>query len=259
MKIKRMIDEITVIDVTEENVFEVGIFCIKNKDAPGYKSKIDWFMSNAANGLKIKIAATKKQQLGFIEYVPAEYAWRPIKADNYLFVQCIALFIKTARNKAVGTALLNKCIDDAMREKKFGVCVVTSDGAWMANRRLFEKNSFQKTDTLDRFELLVKKFDQNSPDPKLIDWRKRQSKYQGWNLIYSDQCPWHQKSVTDLKQSALEKGIDLKVTKLNSAQEAQQAPSGFGVFSLLNDGKLLADHYISRTRFENILKHEIKS
>ena len=54
-----------------------------------------------------------------------------------------------------------------------------------------------------------------------------------------------------------EYGIRLKVKKINSSTEAKQGPSGFGVFALLHEGKLLEDHYISSTRFKNILKKEM--
>lgn len=40
------------------------------------------------------------------------------------------------------------------------------------------------------------------------------------------------------------------------AAKAQQAPSFYGIFNFIRDGKVLADRYISLTRFKNILKHE---
>jgi hypothetical protein len=49
------------------------------------------------------------------------------------------------------------------------------------------------------------------------------------------------------------------VIKLVTPREAQNAPSGFGTFALLKDGKLLGDHYLSRTRFENIIRQEMKT
>jgi hypothetical protein len=52
-------------------------------------------------------------------------------------------------------------------------------------------------------------------------------------------------------------GLKLKVTELKSAAEAQNAPSYYGVFNLLWNGRLLADHYVSRGRFKNILQKEI--
>ena len=137
--------------------------------------------------------------------------------------------------------------------------MMTSDGPWIANKTLFEKNGFIIADQLDRFELMHKRLNDKGPSPRLNDWTKQHEKYRGWNLIYSDQCPWHEKSITDLKQSAINNGIELKVKKLTTPKEAQSAPSGYGTYNLMKDGKLLADHYISSTRFENILRQEIKN
>ncbi|MEZ5197460.1 MAG: YoaP domain-containing protein [Bacteroidales bacterium] len=59
-----------------------------------------------------------------------------------------------------------------------------------------------------------------------------------------------------MKQTAKEYGLDLQVTILKTAKEAQEAPSGYGTYSLVYKGKLLSDHYISNTRFKNILNKE---
>ncbi|HTY63842.1 MAG TPA: hypothetical protein VMG30_16460, partial [Acidobacteriota bacterium] len=60
------------------------------------------------------------------------------------------------------------------------------------------------------------------------------------------------------KQVAGKYGVDLNVWVLAIPEEAQKAPSGFGVYSLIRDGRLLEDHYLSATRFESILKKELK-
>jgi len=44
---------------------------------------------------------------------------------------------------------------------------------------------------------------------------------------------------------------------LNSAREAQNAPSYYGVFNLVWNGRLLSDHYVSKGRFKNILRKEL--
>lgn len=252
-------NEISILDVTVENVTDVGIYCIKDKKSPGYCSKVEWFKGKINKGLKIKIAIDSKgKQVGFIEYIPSELAWRPIKADNYYFIQCIALFVKEAKEKGVGSYLIKQCEQDAKANNKTGICAMSSDGPWIANKSLYEKNDFYIADQLDRFELMVKSFDTNKSKPQFYNWTKEQTKYLGWHLIYSDQCPWHEKSITDIQQSAIENGIKLTVRKLVTPKEAQKAPSGFGTFSLIKDGKLLADHYISSTRFENIIKQETK-
>jgi len=251
------IDEVNILDITPDNVEDVGIFCIKDKKSPGYHAKVEWFKSKLNRGLKIKIAIDSMgKQVGYIEYIPAELAWRPIIADNYFFIHCIALFVKDAKGKGVGSFLIQQCEQDAIDAKKFGVCAMSSDGPWIANKSLFEKNMFVVADRRDRFELMVKSFGKINTAPCFIDWTKEQPKYSGWNLVYADQCPWHQKSIVDLQQSAIDNGIDLIVKKLETPEEAQKAPSGFGTFSLIKDGKLIADHYISRTRFENIVRQQ---
>ena len=252
-------EQITIIDVTADNVTDVGIYCIKDRKSSGYKAKIEWFKSKINNGLKIKIAVDEQnKQLGFIEFIPSELAWRPIKAVNYLFIQCIAIFVKEAKGSGIASLLLKECEKEAKKMNCFGICAMSSDGPWMADKTLFEKNGFIIADKLDRFELMVSSFNDNSSQPRFVNWKHEQHKYKGWNLIYSDQCPWHNKSVNDLKQSALDNGIELNVIKLNTPEEAQNSPSGFGTFSLIKDGKLLGDHYLSSTRFENILRHELK-
>jgi GNAT superfamily N-acetyltransferase len=252
-------NHIEILDVTTENVADIGIYCIKDKKSPGFYSKVEWFKEKLNKGLKIKIAIDDKgKQIGFIEYIPSELAWRPIKAENFYFIQCIALYVTEAKGKGIGSYLIQQCEKDAKENKKSGICAMSSTGPWIANKSLYEKNEFSIADQSGRFELMVKIFESEETLPRFYDWTKELSKYQGWHLIYSDQCPWHEKSVTDIQKYALEIGIKLKVKKLLSPNEAQKSPSGFGTFSLLKDGRLLADHYISRTRFENIIKQEAK-
>jgi hypothetical protein len=65
------------------------------------------------------------------------------------------------------------------------------------------------------------------------------------------------KSVNDLSEMAAEHGLKLNVTVLKSAREAQNAPSYYGVFNLVWNGRLLSDHYVSKGRFKNLLKRVI--
>jgi len=244
-------------EVTLDNIGELGVFCIKDKNSTGSQAKVAWFKKKLNQGLKMKIVfSSSGKQVGFIEYIPSEMAWRPIHAENYYFIQCIALFSKDSRERGLGSHLLDLCEQEAKAQNKSGICVMSSDGPWMANKSLFEKNKFEVLEKLDRFELMAKVFDKKSKLPHFIDWNKGLAKYSGWHLLYSNQCPWHDKAITDLKELAKEHQIDLKIKELKTPQEAQNAPSGFGTFSLIKDGKILADHYISKTRFETICKKE---
>ncbi len=247
-----------IVNVTPDNADQETFFCIKDIKSPGFKSKQHWFKKRYAEGLRLNIFKNNEKMVGFIEYVPARKAWRPVKAPDFMFIHCIAVYSKKDRSKGHAKLLIDEAIKQAKTQGLSGICTMTSNGSWLANKDVFVKNGFEQMEQKGRFELLAKKWDKKSSDPKLIDWTKNQGKYQGWHLIYADQCPWHEKSAFDLLNTAMDYGIDLKIKKIKSVQEAKQAPSGFGVFNLLHDGKLLEDHYISATRFRNILKKELK-
>jgi hypothetical protein len=58
-------------------------------------------------------------------------------------------------------------------------------------------------------------------------------------------------------EAATEHGLELKVTVLQSACEARNAPSCYGVFSLVWNGRLLSDHYVTEARFKSLLLTEV--
>jgi hypothetical protein len=204
----------------------------------------------------IAIDQTSNKQLGFIEFTDSELAWRPVRAKDQIFIHCITVFSKDTRNTRIGSRLLSHVEELAAGKKKKGVCAMTSKGVWMASNELFIKNGYIKSDESGRFELMWKSLDESCIPPRLLVWEEKLKTYSGWNLLYADQCPWHIKSVNDISDHAKSVGIDIKVKKIASPLEAQNGPSGYGTFALIKDGVLIADHYISKTRFNNILKKE---
>lgn len=246
-----------IVNITPENAYEHSFFCIKNVKEPGFEAKQDWFEKSVKEGLKLKVIyADDGKQIGFIEYVPSEFAWRPIDAEGYLFIQCIMVYPNKYRESGAATRLINECIGEAKEKGLNGVCTFASQGPWMATKKLFQKSDFKKIAQKGRFELMVFKLKENTPDPVFIDWEAELEKYKGWNLIYADQCPWHKKGVDALVKFASGRGMNLKVKKVETSAEAKKMPGGFGVFALIKDGKLLEDHYISKRRFETIVEKE---
>jgi hypothetical protein len=96
------------------------------------------------------------------------------------------------------------------------------------------------------------------PSPTFRDWKKQLSTYRGLHILYANQCPWVARSIKELSEIAREEGLELKITELKTAREIQNAPSVYGTFNLIYNGKLLADHYISNRRFQNIIEKELK-
>jgi len=245
------------LEITPDNAETEGLFCIKNPKYPGFKLKIYWLKQRIKEGLKLILLKNGDETVGFIEYVPIEKAWRPVHGINYMFIHCMWIYPKKNYNLGYGSKLIQHCLEEAKKQNMNGVATFVSIGSWMAGKELFLKNEFEITTSKDRFQLAIKQFNDKSV-PEFYDWEKELGKYKGLNLVYANQCPLFIKSVEEMRATAKEFGLELKVSILDTAQKAQNAPSGYGVYSLVNDGKLLADHYISNTRFRNILSKELK-
>jgi len=249
---------VRIIDVDENNISQYPPKCFLNPKNEGYQIKLEWLKKRFSEGLKIKLLYLETKCIGFIEYVPGEYAWRAVDAKGYMFIHCIWISPNKHKEKGYGSLLVKECIKDAKKEGKYGVAVVTSEGPFMAGKDLFLKNEFKSiASAKPSFELMVKIL-KEGPLPKFNDWEKQLSKYEGLNIIYSNQCPWVTRSIKELSEITKKKGLKLKVTELKNAEQAQNAPSIYAVFNLIYNGKLLIDHYISNTRFLNIINEGIK-
>ena len=250
--------DIQIVDVNPQNVEKETLFCIKDIMKPGFQCKKEWFNERYEEGLRMNILKDQDgKMIGFIEYIPIEEAWRPIDGIDLLFIHCMYIYPNKNKNLGHGSQLI-KIVENTAREQgKSGICTVASKGSWMADKRIFEKNGFTLADHKGRFELLFKSFNEKAILPSFIDWTAKQANYTGWNLLYADQCPWHEKAVSALEEVAAEYEISLNIKKISNKEEAKNGPSGYGVFSLLHNGNLLADHYISATRFKNIINKEL--
>jgi hypothetical protein len=255
---------IEIIDVDSKNISKYGFYCTNDPKHVGYQAKLNWCKKRFSEGLKLKLlySTPEKKSVGFIEYITGEYAWRGVDAKGYEFIHCILLMLNKYKKKGYATQLLKECIKDAKEEKTNGVAVVTRKGVWMAGKDLFLKNGFEVVDQAPPdFELLVKKFKKNAPSPKFKgDWEKRLSKYKkGLIIIHSGQCPYIAKSVLEIIQTAKKKyGLKPKLVELKNPKDAQAVPNPYTTFSMIYNGKLVADHPISNTRFINIMNKELR-
>ena len=136
-----------------------------------------------------------------------------------------------------------------------GVCVLTSDKAFMVRREIFLKLGYRVAAESGNEQLLVKQF-KAGPLPTLREQRPGAATSKGLVIVYSRQCPWVARFIEEIKPILEKMHLTPMITELKTPAQAQNAPCAYGVFNLLYDGRLLADRYISTTRFLNILKAE---
>ena len=247
-----------IIDVTSANVDQTGFFCYMSKrKEPGYKQKREWLEERFAEGMKLKILHEHgARDRAFIEYIPGEYAWRAIHAPGYLVIHCLWV-VGQGKGKGYGTRLLKECLADAKAQGKRGVVMVSSDGNWLAGKKLFLKNGFVEIDQAPpAFQLLVHRFGE-SPLPAFPkDWEKRQAAFGcGLSVVRTTQCPYNENAAKALMESASAKGIPARVVELQSAREVQKsAPCAYGTFAIVYDGKLFSYTYMTATDIEKRIK-----
>ena len=250
-------------EVTKENLSGTSCCGIKNPVHEGHKRKTDWIRAHLDNGLRIlQLLDEDGDPFGFIEYLPGEYAWRGIEARGYLFIHCLWISARKYQGKGFASQLIREVIDDAKKRKMTGVAATAREGPWLAGNRIFLKNGFKIVDTAPPdHELLALKLAESAPDPKFKgDWDRKLARYgSGLTLVHSAQCPHIAKFANDIAEFARTAYLlKPRIVELNSYREAQNAPTPYAVFAVIYDGRLLADHQISRTRFRNIMDGILK-
>jgi hypothetical protein len=186
-----------------------------------------------------------------------------VDAGGYLFIHCVWTFYKQYQRKGFAGQMVEACVEDARKADLNGVAVVARESPWLAKSALFLAHGFEVVDTAPPdYLLLARKLKPRAANPRFkTDWEKKLKKYsKGLTIIRSAQCPHVAKFADEIAESAWKDyGIRPRIVELKSHREAQNAPTPYAVFAVIYNGRLLADHQISRTRFRNIMRRETAS
>ena len=244
-----MSDQVEIISVDATNVDELGFFCYKSKPkSAGYQHKLNWLKQRFPEGLRLEILYEGNRSVGYVEYIPGEYAWRAVKAEGYMLIHCLWV-VGRGKGKGYGSRLLDKCVESARKAHMRGVAMVSSSRVWVTGSKLFLKNGFEIVDRAPpTFELVVRRFDDGPLPAFPNNWDQRLRRYgSGLSVVYSDQCPYMPDAVKGVLEAAQEKDIKARPVKLESSYQVQDsAPSAYGIFSVVYDGQLVSYHYLGK-------------
>ena len=168
----------------------------------------------------------------FIEYIPAELAWVPIKAEGYLYINC--LWIAGAmKGHGDSNDLLAQCIQDAEaqgRKREF-----------LADPRLLAHKGFAVADRSDcGIELLYLPLAEQAQPPQFKACAKHpQVGADGFVLYYTDQYPFTFYWVPRVQEAAKMHGVRLTVRHITDRETAQKVPAPVTTCALFRDGKFL--------------------
>jgi hypothetical protein len=249
---------VRILDVNAGNVERLGFFCkMSQPKNAGYRCKASWLQARFAEGLRIKLLDLSEGGRGFIEYVPGKHAWRAVNADGYLFINCLWV-VGASKGNGYGTRLLKACIADARREKYKGVAMLSSSGNWLMSAKLLAANGFKQAGVAaPTYSLWALTFGDAKPPTLPDNWNARAKRFgAGLTIIRSDQCPYLDDAVRFTTKVADEAGVRHRILTFEDAQTLQaQAPSPYGVFSTVLNGRLLSHYYLGAKKFSELLQH----
>ena len=113
----------------------------------------------------------------------------------------------------------------------------------MSDTKWLLKQGFEEIERISSgFSLLAMKFDKSADHPKFNESVKSGecSDKKGIVVYYSNRCPFAEFHAKEsLVETAENRNLPLKVIKLKTMEEAQNAPSPATIFSLFLDGKFM--------------------
>lgn len=243
---------IDIISVTSENIDKEHICCALSGDEA--QSKKQWMKQQFENGLTFK----KLNERGkvFIEYIPAENAFAPINAPNYMYINCLWTSGKF-KGKGYGSELLKICIEDAQKQNKEGLVILSTKTKkpFMSEASFLKYKGFHVADIAHPyFELLYLPFHPLSSQPKFKAVAKKgRIDEQGIVLYYTHQCPFTEKYVSIIQNLSLQKNVPFKKIRLETIEQAQQSPCPFTTYSLFVNGMLYTNEILTEKKFLQIV------
>ncbi len=252
-----------IITLNKSNIDKEHICCAisDKKCRESYEAKKEWLKNEFENNYIFRRIDARAKV--FIEYGPAEKAWVPIEAPNYLVINCFWVSGKYKRN-GYGKELLRLAIEDARSQNKNGLVTVAGMKKFhfMSDTKWLIKQGFEITqDHPSGFCLLTIKLEQFAKEPQFKDSVISGSIESGKGLVayYSNRCPFAEYHVKNsLTATAGKRNIPLKTVKFTTMEQAQSSPTPATIFSLFYNGEFITTDIsvCMDSRFDKIFKKE---
>ena len=239
------------IRVTKENLEKEHICCaISNNKDVQVSSKKAWLADRFDEGL-VFLKSVERGKC-FIEYIPAEYAWNPIEAPGYMYIDCLWVS-GSFKGHGYSSDLLSECIDDSKAKGKKGICILAAakKKPFLADPKFLKYKGFEVCDEADNgIQLWYLPFEKGTVAPVFKDCAKHPHiDEKGYVLYYTNQCPFNAKYVPVLEETAEKNGISFKAVKIESREDAQNAPTPITTYSLFCDGEYITNEQMNDKKF----------
>jgi ribosomal protein S18 acetylase RimI-like enzyme len=228
--------------LTDKNIEDEHICCAisDKKCSDGYQMKKNWLKSEFNNGYIFEKMDVRGKV--FIEYVPIESSWLPLKGTNFMVINCFWVSGQF-KGQGNGKKLLQECISDA--SKMDGVVAISSDKKrpFMTDPKFLKHQGFEIIDEAPPFfKLWGLKTNEKATYPTIMKSAKLGicPDDNGITAYYSNSCPFTDYYTNQLlRQYAKDKNISLTVNHIKSKKEGRKMPIPWVINSVFYKGKLV--------------------
>ena len=177
------------IRVTKENLEKEHICCaISNNKDIQVSSKKAWLADRFDEGL-VFLKSVERGKC-FVEYIPAEYAWNPIEAPGYMYIDCLWVS-GSFKGHGYSSDLLSQCIEDSKAKGKKGLCILAAakKKPFLADSRFLKYKGFEVGDEADNgIQLWYLPFEERTETPVFRKCAKHPHiNESGYVLYYTNQ------------------------------------------------------------------------
>lgn len=235
------------VDLTAENINQHHLCCALGdpKHEAGVEAKKVWLKRRFREGLVFRKLDVRGKV--FIEYMPSEYAWRPIVAPGWLTIHCLWVSGRFA-GKGYGRRLVESALDDASGRKKHGVVVATAKRKrpFLSDPKFLKHLGFEVVDEAGEYRLFAARVLPGGATPRFARAVQRgamRGPSDGdFRARYTDQCPFNRHWAEEMAGTVRTHGYDVAVERVTTRKKAQGVASPLGTFGLERDGSLITHH-----------------
>jgi GNAT superfamily N-acetyltransferase len=136
-------NEVKIIDITEKAEYEKRLYkCLAPMPFRKYRRRHEYLTSVIPRGFRKKLLIFNGDEVGTIEYAPAEVSGCPIKGHNVIVMNCIWV-LRRAKGHNFGKQLLNDMIENEKNATGFATIALENHWSPWVKKEQMEKLGFK--------------------------------------------------------------------------------------------------------------------
>jgi len=243
--------------LTKVNIKDEHICCAisDKKCIDGYQKKKSWLKTEFKNGYNFQKVDVRGKV--FIEYVPIENSWLPLKGKNFMVINCFWVSGQF-KGKGNGKKLLKQCMSDA--KNMDGIIAISSDKKrpFMTDPKFLKYQGFEIIDEAPPyFKLWGLKTNPKVSYPKIMESAKLGTcpDKKGITAYYSATCPFTDYYTNQLlREYAKKKNVPLSINHIKSKADGHKMPIPWIINSIFYNGELVTLEMKPDRHLDKLLK-----